>query len=280
MLTVPIGPQIQALHRSPESAEQMRWRWKHTRETLAYAAKHNGDIGVVDDFCCGADYLDAVLREDIQENDTVLMFSIDGAQLYQHKQSDCWFGIWIVNDLSPELRYKKKKVVPAFIVPGPNPPKDMDSFFFVTLFHLIAVQREGLLVWDAAKKAVIRKNLWLALVLADTPAMAYLSGWVGHHGAFPCRLLCPLQGRHKSGAPTYYAAHLRPDNYDHVPASSHPDFDVHNLPQSSVERYNASLRYLLESRNNTTYIARRRETGLSKPSIFLAVPRNRISTLR
>jgi hypothetical protein len=50
----------------------------------------------------------------------VLLFFIDGAQLYAHKASDYWIYIWVILDLRPGLRYKKKFVVPGGIIPGPN----------------------------------------------------------------------------------------------------------------------------------------------------------------
>lgn len=276
-LTVPIGPQIQALHRSPESAQALRWRWAHTTAGISQAARNHGNLDIIDDFCLGTEHIAAVTRGDIKEYDTVLTLSIDGAQLYQDKKSDCWFGIWVILDYDPQVRYKKRKVVPAFIIPGPNPPRHMDSYFFPSVHHLIAVQREGLLVWDALDRRTILKNLFLALVEADTPAMAYLTGFVGHHGAYACRLICPVKGRHQEGAPTYYMAHLKPHDYDHVPASAHPDYDIDSLPQASSARYYHNLRYLLAARNDTAYALRRRESGLAKPSIFIAIPRNRMS---
>ncbi|KAH7917471.1 hypothetical protein BV22DRAFT_989347, partial [Leucogyrophana mollusca] len=94
------------------------------------------------------EYLNAVQQGDIKDTDTVLMLSMDGAQLYQNKQSDCWIYIWILLDLSPDLRYKKKYILPGGFIPGPNKPKNVDSFLFPGLHHLAALQREGLRVWD------------------------------------------------------------------------------------------------------------------------------------
>jgi len=47
-------------------------------------------------------YLEAVKSGRIQDTDMILMLSIDGAQLYVHKSSDCWIYIWIVFDYSPD----------------------------------------------------------------------------------------------------------------------------------------------------------------------------------
>lgn len=99
--TIPIGPQLQAAYRHPESAKNMHYRAERTAHVLA-----GGPPEVYDDYTMGSDYLDAVRKGQIKENDIALMFSIDGAQLYEKKQSDCWIYIWVILNYSPDLRYK------------------------------------------------------------------------------------------------------------------------------------------------------------------------------
>ena len=107
------------------------------------------NVGVVEvyvDFCKGSDYLEAVQRGDIKPNDVVLMISLDGAQLYESKESDCWIYIWVVMNLSSDKRYKKRYVLPGGFIPGPNKPKNVNSFLFPGFHHLAALQNEGLLI--------------------------------------------------------------------------------------------------------------------------------------
>lgn len=92
----------------------------------------------------GLDYLGPVLDGHIKENDIVLMVLIDGAQLYEHKDSDCWMYIWVLVNLSPDKQYKKIHVRPGGFIPGPNKPKNLDSFLYVGIHHLSALQNEGL----------------------------------------------------------------------------------------------------------------------------------------
>ncbi|KAJ7869672.1 hypothetical protein B0H13DRAFT_2350823 [Mycena leptocephala] len=88
--TFPIGPQLQALFRSPESAKNMHYRREKTKEILEMVDEDGSlNIPVYEDFIHGQDYLDAVIREAIQDTDVVLIGSIDGAQLYRNKKSDC-----------------------------------------------------------------------------------------------------------------------------------------------------------------------------------------------
>ena len=168
-----------------------------------------------------------------------LMFSIDGAQLYTLKVSDCWIYIWIVLERAPDQRYKKKYVLPGGFIPGPNKPKNLDSFIYPGMYHVAAVMMEGLSIWDAVRDYKFISYLFLIFVMADTPGMSQVDGMVGHGGALGCRLYCGLRGRHKPNSSYYYPALLKPDNY-FVQGCDHPDVSLHSLNASSVqihERY-------------------------------------------
>ncbi|KAF8240388.1 hypothetical protein L208DRAFT_1539391, partial [Tricholoma matsutake] len=74
----------------------------------------------------------------------LLVLSMDGAQLYQNKESDTWFSIATLLDFAPEIRHTKEVVLPSFVIGGPNAPKHYDSFLFPTFAHLSTCQRLGL----------------------------------------------------------------------------------------------------------------------------------------
>ena len=133
--TILLGPQIQALRRSPKSAQAMRYRDRKIQEIL----ESIGDP-VYDDLFSGSDILKLCKDLKLTTDDTTLSFSFDGAQLQKNKKSDTWIAIWIVDDYSPDGRYKKGQVLPAVIVPGPNKLKNPDSFLFWTFHHISAIQ--------------------------------------------------------------------------------------------------------------------------------------------
>jgi len=97
--------------------------------------------------------------------------------------------------------------------------------------------------------------------------MTYLNGLTGHKGAYGCRLYCPTPGRHKPGAPTYYPAHLKPDNYS-ITGCDHNDIDPQRLPATSLEEYKRNLQYVLESKDEAQFKLRHKQTGITKPSIL------------
>lgn len=138
--TLPIGPQLQALWRTPEGAHSMRYRQQCTEKTLEELIQNKGHKkSSYRDFFDGKDYLEAVQDGRISTDDMVLVLSIDGAQLYRNKVSECWIYIWIILDHAPEVQYKKRHVLPGGIIPGPNKPKNLDSFLFPGLYHLTAL---------------------------------------------------------------------------------------------------------------------------------------------
>ena len=101
--TTLLGPQLQALWRDKESAEQMLYQWHITAMILQLQEANGGILPSYDDYFYGSDYIDAVHNGQVQDKDIVLMLSLDGAQLYQYKQSDCWIYIWIIMDLAPGI---------------------------------------------------------------------------------------------------------------------------------------------------------------------------------
>ena len=155
--TIPLGPQIQALRRSIHGANAMRYQDTKTAEILAAMDGLENELDIVyDDIFCGHDVLKMTTNLELTSNDTTVIFSLDGAQLYQNKKLDTWIAIWIITDYDPKTRYRSKHVLPAVIVPGPNKPKNIDSYLFRTFHHLSAIQRENngasIRVFDAIKE--------------------------------------------------------------------------------------------------------------------------------
>jgi hypothetical protein len=127
----------------------------------------------------------------------LLALSMDGAQLYQNKESDTLFGITTLIDFPPEIHHAKEMVLPTFVIGGPNAPQNYDSFLFPMFAHLSACQQSGLQIWDTSTQASFSICPWFSFGTVDTVGMAKLNGWVGHHGRNGCRILCSMPGCHK-----------------------------------------------------------------------------------
>jgi hypothetical protein len=272
-VTIPLGPQLQALYRHPDSARDMRYLHERTQQIIAQM-RATQTIPVIDDIAMGRDYLGAVLDGDIKENDIVLMVSLDGAQLYESKQSDCWMYIWIIVNLSPDKRYRKIHVRPGGFIPGPNKPKNLDSFLFVGMHHLAAIQNEGLTIWDASRDATFISDLHLLFTTADGPGLVYWDGMVGHSGKNGCRMYCGVLGRRKTRGTRYYPALLKPLDQC-VIGSDHASIDVTQIPLGGSDDYADNLKHLVTSPNQRQWEIRKTETGLTKPPLILGLSPSR-----
>lgn len=274
--TFPIGPQIQARYRSPSSAREMRFRDGRMASILA-ELEESGKLDEITDIYEGYDFCDAVKRGLLGSNDVALIFSMDGAQLYEHKASNCWIYIWILVDVSPNKRYKKRFVLPGAIIPGPNKPKNVDSFLFPGLHHVAALQNEGLVIWDASRKTTFISRPFILLAEADAIGAPDLTGYVGHHGKHGCRNGCRRPGRRKPAASHYYSVCLKPDGYNEDGCDA-DDYEPSDLVIASPADYEKDVESLRDSPSQRIYEQRRLETGISKPSIFLGIsPHHRLS---
>ncbi|EJD46287.1 hypothetical protein AURDEDRAFT_63326 [Auricularia subglabra TFB-10046 SS5] len=289
MSTFPIGPQIQAMHRSSETAQLLDY-WNQRTSHLIDELYEGVPVSMFDDVVCGSDILEAVLHDKVGADDTILMATIDGLQLYRNKKSGCWLWAVIIINLSPCRRYKKKYVLPAGIVPGPNKPEIMESVLFRTLQHISAVNRDGgLLIWNAyrasdayrevcaeegrlPRPAVYRSLLFTLFATADHEAMPIWAGYVKHSGMKGCRLWCGLPGRRLPGkhGGHYYPMLAKPDNYA-VPGCDHPDQPYDSVQPPSRRRYVDELKRVCAATTDAEYRRLRKATGLSKPSILLGL---------
>ena len=275
--TIPLGPQLQAMYRSRRGAEAMRYRRIRTQQVLNELAANRGVLDVYDDYITGSEYIEAVRSGNIGDHDIALLLSVDGAQLYEKKMSDCWVYIWVIFEMSPDLRYMKKEVRPAQFVPGPNKPKHFDSFSFPIVHHLSALQREGLGIWDAYDAAVYLSRPFFVIGAADGSGVTNFNGLVGYKGYYSCRLYCPIKGRRIPGDTRYYPVHLKPLDYD-VDGCNHDDYDFEVMPTRPRDEYQNNLAYLVESATNQQYERRRLRTGIVKPTLFSGLPpRSRLS---
>jgi hypothetical protein len=90
--TIPLGPQIQAQWQTPKGANRMHYHnWKTDTNHTKFNQNPGKPIDVYKDIYDGYQYLEAVKSGLIKEDNTLVLFSLDGAQLYHNKDSDCYF---------------------------------------------------------------------------------------------------------------------------------------------------------------------------------------------
>jgi len=81
--SIALGPVVQSMYQSLKGCEEMDYLY----ETMKGIFRNEDPaIESYNDFCFGSDIVEAFARGDIQRHDVLLMFSIDGAQLYKGKK--------------------------------------------------------------------------------------------------------------------------------------------------------------------------------------------------
>jgi hypothetical protein len=137
----------------------------------------------------------------------------------------------------------------------------------------VALQKEGLQIWDASKEAVVAYYPFFTLGTADGPGLSYRHGLVGHLGKNGCWLYCDVCGHQKPCNTHYYPALLKPSPPYDVEGCDHPDIntDDPSIFIPSTEKYQRQLHCLVGSCNETRYKENCLNTGIVKPSIFFGL---------
>jgi hypothetical protein len=91
--------------------------------------KEQNDDDDFDDIFDGSIYKE-LMEENlfIDKRDIAFTASCDGYQIFRQKTDDCWLFLMINNNLDPSLRVKKENLLIPFLIPGPNQPKDFNTF--------------------------------------------------------------------------------------------------------------------------------------------------------
>jgi hypothetical protein len=277
--TFPVVTQLQARYASPARARAMRYGVRALQANLDRVRANNDEpCGPYADVFSGTNFIAARDEGRIKDDDIMLFFSTDGAQVYKNKDSNCWFSIAVILNLAPDTRYKKSEILPLCIIPGiEHEPKDMDSFNFPVFQEISALMRDGFRVWDSDRREMLQPGLHVCIAGADGPGLTTLDGGVGHKGARSCRLHCPYVGRHKEGQSRYYPALLRPHNY-HVNGCCHDDeaSEIIAAYEPNDRAYLCDLAEVLAAQTKAQYENARRRTGIVRPSIFLGLPAENI----
>ncbi|KZV74580.1 hypothetical protein PENSPDRAFT_572757 [Peniophora sp. CONT] len=279
-VTTLLGPQLVARRLHPDSARAMNHQAERSRRIVEEYARHGvTKVELIDSSDMGQCLLSLIRRGRIKPTDSILLWCTDGAQLYQNKASDCWISIWVILSVSEDFRYLKRFVLPSGTIPGPNKPKNLDTFNYTAFHHLSAIQKEGLHVWDASTGDIIEDHPFLAGIGADTLGMAAVDGMVGHTGRVGCRFQCGMIGRHKRGSPIYYPVALKPNNYV-MAGCDHDDIDISALvrakPNDLEKTYYQDLPAVVQASRtpgDAAYASARLRTGICKPTIISGLPR-------
>jgi len=103
-----------------------------------------------------------IYKELVDENlfsdkrDIVFTASCDGYQIFKQKTDDCWLFLMINNNLDPFLRVKKENLLVPFLIPGPNQPKDFNTFLRPFVDEMKELEGKNFLIFDYYLKTELK----------------------------------------------------------------------------------------------------------------------------
>lgn len=212
-------------------------------DNLDWVRLGGGMLDLYDNTASGQALIDAWDNGHIKKGDVALQFSIDGAQLHTDRPSEAWFFIWVIHNLPPNMCYKKAFVIPGAIVPGLQKPWDINSFMFPFLYHIAALQHEGLAIYNTSLDTLVQSCPLVVFRTAVSPGNAFMSGKVGHSGRIGCQLYCEMPSRHHMNDGHYYPVMNFLHDYA-VNGCCHPDISDENLETFQEDlpgKYKANL---------------------------------------
>src|SRR5215216_1999139 len=101
-------------------AKELYYRYEYITD------KEDDDLNDIFDGKIYKELVNEKLFED--KRDVAFTASCDGYQIFKQKTDDCWLFLLINNNLHSSLHVKKENLLIPFLIPGPNQPKDFNTF--------------------------------------------------------------------------------------------------------------------------------------------------------
>lgn len=271
MMYLPVMATIKAMFANEETAQLMRHRDKCLQQALhvtAEALRQYSDFG--NSKVHMHHYNKMGLFEDPRH--VALAISTDGAQLTMKKQSDTWMLIIILLNLCAEIRIKFGNVFVAFSTPGPLPPGDLESFFWI-LFQEMAMASEGIWTWDAVDSSYFLNKAYICMALGDMLGSAKLNGMAGHSAIYGDRFTMVKGARTslKKGSKAQYYPISPPENAKYNPERPN-SYNLDSLPLRQEHSYWSVIAKLESAPSKAISKSITKSTGVSRLPLCAASP--------
>jgi len=191
---LPFIPRLVAMYANPIKAKEMQYR----------AFEHNHTAGKISDIFDSHIYRRLLGKRVVMggatasheyfsdPRDVALGLSTDGFCPFKRRQATAWPLILFDYNLAPEIRFHAGNRIDLGTIPGPNKPKDFDSFQWPAFEEFIRLQH-GVRAFDVLADEFFLLRGYLLLIFGDIPAMSMVICMTGHNGFSPCRM-CNIRG--------------------------------------------------------------------------------------
>lgn len=217
---LPMNPRLKGLFNNPDMVKRMYFR-----------ADYKQEEGAMDEYLDGSQYK-KLCRSKIVidgEDQGVYYFGgsrdiayavlMDGVSIFEQahwENSTCWPIMAINLNLPASERSKLRNLIPLGVIPGPNQPKDFDSFLAPFVEEALD-QARGIEAYDVTRGNSFTLRAHPLFISGDMQAMKHATQMKGPNGKLPCRS-CESFGIYHEGRKTYYIPLANPiDNPDAIP---------------------------------------------------------------
>ncbi|KAE8219554.1 hypothetical protein CF319_g6769 [Tilletia indica] len=190
---LPILDRLRVMFRNPDFARLLQYRHDHLQALRETRDRETRDVNAWDDFVFG-DVVDGLINLRLadefglftESTDVAISIATDGAQLLAHADSSAWFITASCLNTPPTHRFKRAHQFILAIIPGPNSPGDIESFFRPIAEEMAKLHR-GAWVWDGSKSEWFVLRAYLVGLYADQPGSSKLNKMTGTQGRRGCR---------------------------------------------------------------------------------------------
>lgn len=267
---VPLIPRLTAFYKSQSMIEKLRYR--HV---------FNHEDGIIKDIMDGKHYARLRAQNVVVDGkqllhkffsdlrDIALGLSTDGFAPFRRRKKTCWPLLIYNYNLPPDIRFHLQYILCVGVIPGPNKPKDFDSFAWPLVEELLKLA-VGVRAYDTSSQELFSLRAYLILVFGDIPAVSMVMRIKGHNGLVPCRM-CKIKGLRPPGAkaPAHYVPH---DRSRHPNVQDDPNaikkYDVKTLPLRTHEEMMDQARKVQFAQNHTTSEALAKKYGVKGISLL------------
>ncbi|CAD6953135.1 unnamed protein product, partial [Tilletia caries] len=150
---------LKAMFHNPTMSQLLRYRHERLQDLQKARDTQAWDAFVFKDTVDGLNNLTLAAKGVLEEpRDIALAIATDGAQLTANKDSSVWIITAACLNTPPEVRFQRAHQFVLAIIPGPNAPGDIESFFQPILQEMAQLS-VGAWVWDGFTEK------WVAMVM-------------------------------------------------------------------------------------------------------------------
>jgi hypothetical protein len=197
----------------------------------------------------------------------------DGVQIFKQASQDnssCWPLMLQNLNLPPTERAQLRNLIPLGVIPGPNQPRDFNSFL-APFVDECAVSAMGVETYNSLTGAMFLLRHHPLIVCGDMQAIKHVEEIKGTGAVVPCRG-CEMTGTYHALRRTYYYPLAQPSDLPGSNPDSVEAWDPLNLPLRTESRMIRQLERMENAPTQAAYDDLGKRYGIAGRSILDEIP--------